>query len=116
MRVSDRRFARRFNVGLPMSVQQWKSAAPEQTVCAHNVSERGVYFETASPPPIGATLKLRLEMPEEVTGVPPAQWQCVGTVVHAEPIAARPNSVGVGVRLDFDEACSTSASTENAGQ
>lgn len=116
MRVSDRRFARRFVVGMPMRVRPWKSAAAEEIVRAHNVSERGIYFETSSPPPVGATLNIRLEMPAEVTGMPPAEWKCVGTVVRAQPVATNPNSIGVGVRFDFYEAIASASSQNKASQ
>jgi hypothetical protein len=114
MQVSDRRFARRFNAELPMRVRPWKSDAPEETVLAQNISERGLYFETSSPPAIGTTLNLRLEMPEIVTGVPPAEWSCVGTVVHAQPLPRKPESMGVGVRFDFYEASSGASSQRKA--
>lgn len=112
MQVSDRRFARRFVVGMPMRVRRWKSAAPEETVRVDNVSERGVYFETCRPPPVGSALRMSLEMPEEVTAMPSAEWSCVGTVVRAQSIATNPDSVGVGVRFDFFEAIVSASSQE----
>ena len=116
MQVSDRRFARRFIVGMPMRVRRWKSTAPEETVRVDNISERGVYFETCRPPPVGSALRMSLEMPEEVTGMPSAEWSCVGTVVRAQPVATNPNSIGVGVRFDFYEASATNFSQHKASQ
>ena len=116
MRVSDRRFARRFAIGMPMRVHLWKSTGPGKTVRVNNVSERGVYFETDSPLEVGSSLRMSLEMPEEVTGLPPAEWSCVGTVVHAQPVAANPNSAGVGVRFDFFESSACAASREKSSQ
>ena len=116
MQVSDRRFARRFVLGMPMRIRPWKSTAPEEIVRAHNVSERGIYFETSSPPAVGSTLNIRLEMPEEVTGLPATEWSCVGTVVHARPVATDPNYVGVGVRFDFYEAIASGSSQNKASR
>ena len=36
----------------------------------------------------GTSLDLLVEMPEEVTGVPPAQWLCTGHVVRVVPTEA----------------------------
>lgn len=112
MRASDRRFARRYSVGLPMRFKPWNSGAPEETVCVSNVSERGLFFETVCPPPVGSALKMWLEMPPEVTGVAPVEWSCLGTVVHTRPVNSDPNRIGVGVRLEFYEALSAAASTK----
>ena len=72
MQVSDRRFARRFSIAKRVHFSLWNSHAPEQVVESVNISERGTYFETDLPPDVGATLRLQIEMPEEVTGVPAA--------------------------------------------
>ena len=103
MQVSDRRFARRFSIAKRVHFSLWNSHAPEQVVESVNISERGTYFETHLPPDVGATLQLQIEMPEEVTGVPAAEWRCLAKVVHTSPLNERTHTVGVGVRLDFYE-------------
>jgi PilZ domain len=103
MQLSDRRLARRFPVAMPVHYTAWNSGAPERFVHSLNVSERGAYFETASPPEVGATLQLRIDMPEEVTGVPAAEWRCIAKVVRTAVVNKFTNKVGVGIRLEFYE-------------
>lgn len=95
----DRRNARRFAVSVPLRIRFGNEAAPEELLASINLSERGVYFETSSPVQKGLSVHLSFEMPIEVTGVPDAQWNCVGEVVRVED-AKSPGKVGVGVRID----------------
>lgn len=110
MKLSDRRFAHRFRVAIPLYIRPWKSKTPEQRVDSVNLSERGVYFETDAPPREGAMLQLRLEMPTEVTGQPPDEWRCAGKVVriHAPQTPGAPR--GVSVRFDYYEIAGSAAS------
>jgi hypothetical protein len=103
MQLSDRRFARRFAVAKPVHFSVWHSSEPEQDAESVNISERGTYFETVSPPDVGATLNLRIEMPEEVSGAAVAEWQCIAKVVRAAPLDGWTKKVGVGIRLEFYE-------------
>ncbi len=103
MQLSDRRLARRFPVAMPVHFSVWNSSDPEELAESVNISERGTYFETLSPLGVGATLRLRIEMPEEVTGVPAAEWRCIAKVVRIVVVNKSTHRMGVGIRLDFYE-------------
>jgi hypothetical protein len=100
MKVSDRRMAQRFSLTIPLLISEWKSLAPAQNSMSINVSEHGVYFETDKPLCEGAVVQIRLEMPEEVTGNPAAEWFCTGKVTRVHPPIFPSMMVGVSVRFD----------------
>lgn len=103
MKPSDRRFAHRFPLTLPLYLREWRTRTPEMVVESLNVSECGVYFETDTPPREGATVQIRMEMPEEITGHSTAEWHCTGKVVGVRPTSSPNGSLGVGVRFDYYE-------------
>jgi hypothetical protein len=103
VKPSDRRLAQRFRLAIPLFVREWKTITPETVVESVNVSECGVYFETETPPPEGAIVQIRLEMPKEITGAATAEWRCTGKVVSVRPTIPPSVSVGVGVRFDYYE-------------
>jgi hypothetical protein len=110
MQLSDRRLARRFCVAKPLRFSVWNSSTPEISVESINISERGTYFETFFPPDVGATLRVRIEMPEEVTGAASAEWLCIAKVVRTVAIENHLDKVGVGIRLEFYEVIAEPAS------
>jgi hypothetical protein len=77
--------------------------AKETKAESENLSQRGVFFATDLPLSKGTALDLLVEMPEQITGVPPAQWLCTGHVVRVVPIDSPQGSRGVGVQFDFYE-------------
>ena len=103
MKMSDRRFAQRFDVRVPVHYRAWKSPGPEAEAVTSNISERGLFFETDREIAAGENVQLRLRMPEEVTGSPPAEWKCTGRVVRVEASTAAEAKRGVGVRIDYYE-------------
>lgn len=105
MKLSDRRLAQRFRLSIPLYIRAWKSHAPEQKVESVNVSEGGAYFETDSPPREGAVMQIRLEMPNEITGNPTAEWRCTGKVTRIEPVDSSRHLLGVSIRFDYYEVC-----------
>ena len=103
MKLSDRRLAQRFSLIIPLYIRSWKSQAPEQRVDSLNVSECGAYYETDTPPPEGAMIQIRLDMPREVTGDPTVEWRCTGKVMRVQPGRAPGALQGVSVRFDYYE-------------
>jgi hypothetical protein len=97
----DRRLSLRHNVRTDLRVRIRKFDAGEQRAQSENLSQRGVFFTTDLPINKGASLDLLVEMPESVTGVPPAQWLCTGHVVRVVPMEAEKR--GIGVQFDFYE-------------
>jgi PilZ domain len=103
MKLSDRRMAQRFSLAIPVYVSEWRSPATEKKVQSTNLSESGVYFETDTPPCEGGMLRLRLEVPKEITGGAPVKWCCTGKVMRVQSVGNGNASMGVGVRFDYYE-------------
>jgi len=103
MKPSDRRLAQRFCLAIPLFIREWKSLTPETKVQSVNVSESGVYFETDAPPPEGEIVRIRFEMPTEITGDATAEWCCTCRVVGVRPTCPPGGLLGVGVRFDYYE-------------
>ena len=99
----DRRLSRRHSLRAPLRVRLRKSDVAERRAESENLSQRGIFFATDLPLSKGAALDLLVEMPEEVTGVPPAQWLCTGHVVRVVPLDSPQGKTGVGVQFDFYE-------------
>jgi Tfp pilus assembly protein PilZ len=103
MKMSDRRFAQRFDVRIPLHYRAWKSLGAEAQAVATNISERGLFFEADREITAGENLQVRLRMPQEVTGLPSAEWRCTGRVVRVQPSGATNAKCGVGLRIDYYE-------------
>jgi hypothetical protein len=114
MKLSDRRLAQRFRLNIPLYIREWKSHAPERRVEAVNVSECGAYFETEAPPREGAVVQIRLEMPNEITGHPTAEWRCTGKVTRIQPVKSSRALLGVSIRFDYYEVCRTETSRSDS--
>ena len=99
----DRRLSRRHNLRTDLRVRVRKSSAGELKAETKNLSQRGVFFATSLELSKGAALDLLVEMPEQITGVPTAQWLCTGHVVRVVPMDSPPGERGVGVQFDFYE-------------
>jgi Tfp pilus assembly protein PilZ len=99
----DRRLSKRHPLKTPLRVRLRRSGAGELKTESENVSQRGIFFHTDLALSEGAPLDLLVDMPEEVTGVPAAQWLCTGHVVRVEPAKSPECPGGVGVQFDFYE-------------
>src|SRR5579859_458309 len=97
----DRRLAERHALKTQVRLRVRKSGQGEQEVESENISRRGVFFTTDLPLSEGAILDLLLEMPEAISGVRTAQWNCMGHVVRVVPGESENQSVGIGVEFDF---------------
>jgi hypothetical protein len=98
----NRRLARRHVLKVPIRFRLRRAyGETEQKGESENVSRRGVFFHTALQVSENAPVDLVVEMPEEITGVPSAQWLCTGRVVRVEPTNAPEGDVGVAVQIDF---------------
>jgi hypothetical protein len=100
----DRRLSRRHNFRTDLRIRVRKSNAGELRAESKNLSQRGVFFATDLELSKGAALDLVVEMPEQITGVPAAQWLCTGHVVRVVPMMeSTKGGRGVGVQFDFYE-------------
>jgi hypothetical protein len=93
-----RRLSRRHALRTGLRVRVRRANAAEMRAESENVSQRGVFFATDLALSKGASLDLLVEMPEEVTGVPAAQWLCAGHVVRVVPMDSPRGANGVGVK------------------
>jgi PilZ domain len=100
---TERRFAKRFGLRIPLRVSIHKSAAAERTVESLNLSAQGICFATDLPLCEGTPVHLVFEMPEEISRKPTAQWRCTGHVVHVQPSGSPQGLICVGVRFDCYE-------------
>jgi hypothetical protein len=99
----DRRLSQRHNLKTDLRIRVRKSNAGELRVESTNLSQRGVFFATELELSKGAALDLLVEMPEQITGLPTAQWLCTGHVVRVVAMNSPPGQRGVGVQFDFYE-------------
>src|SRR5450755_3206360 len=100
---SDRRLSQRYILRTPLRLRLRRSDFGERTLVSENLSQRGVFFATDLTISKGASLDLLVEMPEEITGVPAAQWLCTGHVVRVVPLDSSQGKNGIGVQFDFYE-------------
>jgi hypothetical protein len=100
---SDRRLSRRLSFKTPLRVRIWKSAAPEENAESVNLSQNGVFFATDAPIREGETVEILLNMPEEITDEPSAEWWYTGHVVRVERVDSARGRMGVGVQFDCYE-------------
>lgn len=100
---TERRFAKRFDVRIPLRVSVPKSAARERAVESLNISTHGICFVTDLPLRQGTPVQLVFEMPEEISHKPTSQWRCIGHVVHVQPNSSPQEPISVGVRFDCYE-------------
>ena len=99
----NRRLARRYSLRVPVRFRLRRASNPcEQEVESENISRRGVFFRTGLSLSKGAPVDILLEMPEEVTGVPAANWLCTGRVVRIEKDTENAR-LGVAIQFDFYE-------------
>jgi PilZ domain len=99
----DRRLSRRLIFKTPLRVRIWKSADPEQSTESLNLSQNGIFYATNEPIREGETVEILLNMPEEVSAEPCAEWRCTGHVVRVERVASAHGTLGVGVQFDCYE-------------
>jgi Tfp pilus assembly protein PilZ len=100
---SDRRLSQRYILRTPLRLRLRRSDFGERKLVSENLSQRGVFFATDLTISKGASLDLLVEMPEEITGVPAAQWLCTGHVVRVVPLDSSQGKNGIGVQFDFYE-------------
>jgi hypothetical protein len=100
---TERRFARRFSLRIPLRIRVPKSTAPERSAESLNVSTHGICFQTDLPLREGLPVQLVFEMPEEISHKPTSHWLCTGHVVHVHPNGSPQEAICVGVRFDCYE-------------
>ena len=103
MTGTERRFAKRFDLKIPLRVSIPKSATPEQCAESLNVSARGICFSTDLPLRKGTPVHLEFVMPEEVSHKPTSEWCCTGHIVHIHPNGSSQGAICVGVAFDCYE-------------
>jgi hypothetical protein len=98
--IVDRRYTPRLDLKIPLQLRlKGLPAAPEHTCESTNISARGVFFVTSVPLAQNTQLELVLEMPEEITGKPPARLCILAQVTRVEPAGPSSQHRGVGVKF-----------------
>ena len=101
--VRDRRLVQRHALHTTIRLRIRKSSIPESTTQSENLSPRGIFFSTHLPLQVGTSVELSLSMPQAVSGLPAAEWCCVGHVVRVGPAGDRKPGRGFGVEFDCYE-------------
>jgi len=103
VRASERRVTRRHQIKTALQLRVWKSGPTELRVQSLDLSEKGAFFATDAPIPIGSVVEILLKIPEEITGKPTTEWRCSGRVVRVQPVDAPQGKLGIGVEFDYYE-------------
>jgi hypothetical protein len=99
LRQAERRFLSRTNLQIPLRFRPAAKAGPEWACQTINVSMLGAYLAADVVPDVGELVKIFIEIPEEVSGKPTAQYCFTARVIHIErdrPVAGK---IGVGVNF-----------------
>jgi PilZ domain-containing protein len=112
VRASERRIFRRLPLKTALRVRVWKAGPVEQRAESLDLSEKGTFFATDAPIPIGAAVEILLKMPEEITGKPTTEWRCSGHVVRLQEIDSPRGKLGIGVEFDYYEILRSKTTTK----
>lgn len=105
MSSNERRIDTRVNVRVPLRFRALNIVnSTEQTAESENISQRGLYFETAIPLKVGMPLEVSLRMPQELSGKSSADVRCVARVVHIRPNLQAGGKAGIGLHIERYEA------------
>jgi PilZ domain-containing protein len=97
--VRDRRSAYRCSLRTSTRVRARRAINSEQKTESEDISKRGIFFATDLSLSARAAVDLVVNMPEEVAGMPSAQWRCTGRVVRVVPSKSPTGAFGVGVEF-----------------
>jgi hypothetical protein len=98
--LTDRRYNPRLDLRIPLQLHLKGMASTPEDICeSTNISARGVFFVTDVPLAKNAQLELVLEMPEAITGKPPARLRILAQVTRVEPVGPSSPKRGVGVKF-----------------
>jgi hypothetical protein len=99
LRQPQRRIVPRTSVQIPLRFRSAAKGGPEWACRTINVSMLGAYFWGDVAPDVGELVQVFIEIPQEVSRKPTAQYCFTARVIHVEmdrPVAGR---VGVGVNF-----------------
>ena len=99
LRKPERRFVQRTNLQIPLQFRTGAKAGPEWTCQTINVSMQGAYFSAGVAPDVGELVQIFIEIPEQVSGKPTAQYSFTARVIHVDRDQAVVGKVGVGVNF-----------------
>jgi PilZ domain len=99
LRQPERRFLTRTSLQIPLRFRPGAKAGPEWTCQTINVSMLGAYFSADVAPDVGELVQVFIEIPEEVSGKPTAQYCFTARVIHAEKDRPVVGKIGVGVNF-----------------
>ncbi len=105
MSSSERRIDTRVNIRVPLHFRTLNAPnSAEQVAESENISQRGMFFETAVPLKVGTPLEVSLRMPPELAGKTSSDVRCVARVVHIKQSSLLGGKAGVGLHIERYEA------------
>ncbi len=105
MSSSERRIDTRVSIRVPLRFRTRNAPDSSEHIAeSENISQRGIYFETAVPLKVGTAVELCLRIPQALAGKTASDVRCVARVVHVRPSALAGGKVGVGLHIERYEA------------
>lgn len=103
VQVSEKRTCRRVKFNTALRLRVWKAGPTERRAESIDLSESGALLATEATLPIGSSVEILLQMPEQVTGRPTTEWRCTGHVVRAQSLDPSQGKLAFGVEFDYYE-------------
>ena len=75
----------------------------EEAAESENISQRGIYFETAVHLKVGTPLEVSLQMPRDMSGKSSSEVRCMARVVHIRTNLRGKGKTGVGLHIEHYE-------------
>ena len=107
MSHEERRRSRRFNLGVPLTVQ-WTNGPEKRQAHAvtQNVSSGGVYFFLPELIPEGTIVEIEMTLPSQITHGTPVRVRCLGRIRRS--VLKPGESTGMATMIEKYEFLSTS--------
>ena len=109
MQALDRRSAPRFKISIPLHFRSAVPPAPLFAAETLDLSLYGALIETSAPQRVGAMLRMRLRLPEIITGWSISEWRITGHVVHVKPAGDEREMYDLGVQFHYYEPAGSTA-------
>jgi len=100
--MNDRRAARRYDLAVPVKLEQQESTPQTEPLgCTREISRSGLYFTTDAAPEPGSMVSLTLTLPGTLTGGEEALVEVIARIVRVEPAEATADGrIGVAARIE----------------
>src|ERR1035437_10316579 len=104
MNSNERRIDTRVNIRVPLQFRALNAPnSAEEAAESENISQRGIYFETAVHLKVGTPLEVSLQMPRDMSGKSSSEVRCMARVVHIRTNLRGKGKTGVGLHIEHYE-------------